>query len=89
VGQAEGRRDSRRHRRKVKATIQNIYIGATFLWFTFRDARKPMGWEHNRIAEYWNEFHGGVVALLLALATVLTIYSFVDYMFNRTLFKSR
>jgi Phosphatidylglycerophosphate synthase len=75
---------------KLKATIQNVYIGATFLWFTFRDARKPMGWEHNRIAEYWNEFHGGVVALTLALATVLTIYSFVDYMFQyRTLFKSR
>ena len=24
---------------KLKATIQNIYNGATFLWFTFRDAR--------------------------------------------------
>ena len=43
---------------KLKATLQNIYIGATFLWFTFRDARKPLGWEHNRMAEYWNQFHG-------------------------------
>ena len=62
---------------KLKATIQNIYIGATFLWFTFRDARKPLGWEHNRFAEYWNQFHGGVVAVTLALATALTVYSFI------------
>ena len=74
---------------KLKATIQNIYIGATFLWFTFRDARKPMGWEHNRFAEYWNQFHGGVVALTLALATALTVYSFAVYLYRyRTLFKT-
>jgi CDP-diacylglycerol--glycerol-3-phosphate 3-phosphatidyltransferase len=75
---------------KLKATIQNIYIGATILWFTFRDARKPMGWEHNRYAEYWNQFHGSVVAITLGLATVLTIYSFVVYIFQyRALFRSR
>ena len=75
---------------KLKATIQNTYIGATFLWFTFRDARKPMGWEHNRMAEYWNEFHGGVVAFTLALATVLTVYSFVVYIYRyRALFQGR
>jgi phosphatidylglycerophosphate synthase len=74
---------------KLKATIQNIYIGATFLWFTFRDARKPMGWEHSRLAEFWNEFHGGVVALTLALATALTVYSFVVYIYRyRMLFKT-
>ena len=67
---------------KLKATLQNIYIGATFLWFTFRDARKPLGWEHNRMAEYWNQFHGGVVALTLALATILTVYSFVVYIYR-------
>ena len=72
---------------KLKATLQNIYIGATFLWFTFRDARKPLGWEHNRMAEYWNQFHGGVVALTLALATILTVYSFVVYIYRyRSLF---
>ncbi|MDX2119957.1 MAG: CDP-diacylglycerol--glycerol-3-phosphate 3-phosphatidyltransferase [Gemmatimonadota bacterium] len=74
---------------KLKATIQNIYIGATFLWFTFRDARKPLGWEHNRFADYWNQFHGGVVALTLALATALTLYSFAVYLYRyRNLFKT-
>ena len=47
---------------KLKTTIQNIFIGAIILWFAFRDARKPMGWEHSRFADYWNQFHGGFVA---------------------------
>ncbi len=53
---------------KLKTTIQNIFVGAIILWFAFRDARKPMGWEHNRYAQYWNEFHGGFVAVTLAVA---------------------
>ena len=48
---------------KLKTAIQNIFIGAVILWFAFRDARKPMGWEHSRFADYWNEFHGGFVAV--------------------------
>jgi CDP-diacylglycerol--glycerol-3-phosphate 3-phosphatidyltransferase len=67
---------------KLKAVIQNVFIGATIIWFAFRDARKPMGWEHSRIAGYWNQFHGGVVALTLGLATVLTVYSFLHYMYR-------
>ena len=74
---------------KLKATFQNIFIGATMLWFTFRDARKPMGWERNPIAEYWNEFHGGFVAVTLLIATALTIWSFISYMYQyRALFRS-
>lgn len=75
---------------KLKTVIQNIYIGATMAWFAFRDARKPMGWEHNRFANYWNEFHGGFVAVTLAVATLLTVYSFVQYIYrNRRLFSTR
>ena len=74
---------------KLKATFQNIFIGATILWFTFRDARKPMGWERNPIAEYWNEFHGGFVAVTLFIATALTIWSFISYIYKyRALFRS-
>jgi CDP-diacylglycerol--glycerol-3-phosphate 3-phosphatidyltransferase len=74
---------------KLKATFQNIFIGATILWFTFRDARKPMGWERNPIAEYWNEFHGGFVAVTLLIATALTIWSFISYIYQyRALFRS-
>ena len=72
---------------KLKTTIQNIFIGAVILWFAFRDARKPMGWEHSRFAAFWNEFHGGFVAVTLAVATLLTVSSFAQYLYrNRRLF---
>jgi CDP-diacylglycerol--glycerol-3-phosphate 3-phosphatidyltransferase len=75
---------------KLKTVIQNIFIGATIAWFAFRDARKPLGWEHSRFADYWNEFHGGFVAVTLAVAALLTVYSFAVYIYrNRYLFSAR
>lgn len=72
---------------KVKAVFQNIFIGAVFLWFAFRDARKPFGWESSPYAQFWNSFHGGFVAVTLGIALVLTISSFVHYLYsNRALF---
>lgn len=74
---------------KLKTTLQSIFIGATIAWFAFKDAIKPMGWETNRFALGWTEFHGGFVALTLAIALVLTIYSFVMYLYrNRGLFSN-
>lgn len=73
---------------KAKTVLQNVYIGATIVWFAYRDARKPLGWEHSRFGEFWNQFHGGVVAVTLGLAAVLTVYSFVVYMYRyRSLFQ--
>ena len=73
---------------KLKSVFQNIFIGATILWFTFRDARKPMGWEHAPFAEFWNSFHGWFVAIALFIALALTITSFVQYLYrHRELFK--
>jgi CDP-diacylglycerol--glycerol-3-phosphate 3-phosphatidyltransferase len=75
---------------KLKTVIQNIFIGAVMLWFAFRDARKPMGWEHNRYAVWWNDFHGGFVAVALAVAAALTVYSFIVYIYRyRSLFSER
>ena len=72
---------------KLKTTLQSIFIGATIAWFAFKDAIKPMGWETNRFAQGWTEFHGGFVAVTLAIALVLTVYSFVLYLYrNRGLF---
>ena len=74
---------------KIKTVLQNIFIGATIAWFAFRDARKPMGWEHSRTAQYWNTFHGDFVALTLIFAAVLTVYSFLLYIYRyRSLFTS-
>ena len=75
---------------KLKTVIQNIFIGAVMLWFAFRDARKPMGWEHNRYAAWWNDFHGGFVAVALAVAAALTVYSFIVYIYRyRALFSEK
>ena len=75
---------------KLKTVIQNIFIGAVMLWFAFRDARKPMGWEHNRYAVWWNDFHGGFVAVALAVAAALTVYSFIVYIYRyRALFSEK
>ena len=75
---------------KLKTVIQNIFIGAIMLWFAFRDARKPMGWERSRFADFWNTFHGSFVAVALAVATLLTVYSFAVYIYRyRHLFSER
>jgi CDP-diacylglycerol--glycerol-3-phosphate 3-phosphatidyltransferase len=75
---------------KLKTAIQNVFIGAVILWFAFRDARKPMGWENSRWADWWNQFHGGFIAVALAVATLLTVYSFFLYLYrNRALFSDR
>ncbi len=75
---------------KLKATFQNIFIGATMAWFAFREARKPLGWEASPFASFWNEFHGGFVAVALAVAVLLTVYSFGVYMYRyRALFSNR
>jgi CDP-diacylglycerol--glycerol-3-phosphate 3-phosphatidyltransferase len=75
---------------KLKTAIQNVFIGAVILWFAFRDARKPMGWENSAWADYWNQFHGGFVAVALGVATLLTVYSFFLYLYrNRALFSDR
>jgi CDP-diacylglycerol--glycerol-3-phosphate 3-phosphatidyltransferase len=68
------------HAGKMKAVLQNVFIGGTLTWFAFRDMVHPFGWEHSRFAQYWHQFHGGFVAATLGIALTLTIYSFVDYM---------
>jgi len=65
---------------KMKAVLQNVFIGGTLTWFAFRDAVGPLGWEHSRFAQYWHQFHGGFVAATLGIALTLTIYSFVAYL---------
>lgn len=65
---------------KLKATFQNIFIGATIAWFAFRDAINPMGWQNAPFARFWTDFHGGFVAITLAIAVALTVWSFAVYL---------
>ena len=72
---------------KLKTVFQAIFIGGTIIWFAFRDAIRPLGWEGEPAARWWNQFHGGFVAVTLAIALVLTVYSFVIYLYRyRNLF---
>jgi CDP-diacylglycerol--glycerol-3-phosphate 3-phosphatidyltransferase len=65
---------------KMKAALQNVFIGGTLAWFAFRDAVRPMGWQSSPFALWWHQFHGGFVAATLGIALTLTIYSFVVYL---------
>jgi CDP-diacylglycerol--glycerol-3-phosphate 3-phosphatidyltransferase len=74
---------------KLKAAFQNIFIGATIAWFAFRNAVKPLGWERSAFARFWTDFHGGFVAITLAVAVILTIWSFAVYIHRyRNLFST-
>jgi hypothetical protein len=46
-----------------------------------------MGWEREAAARWWNQFHGRFVVVSLAIPAVLTVYSFVIYLYRyRALF---
>jgi CDP-diacylglycerol--glycerol-3-phosphate 3-phosphatidyltransferase len=74
---------------KLKATVQNVFIGATIAWFAWKDyvAEQPVaGW----FRDFWDRFHGQVVAVTLAGAVLLTVYSLFVYLYRyRALLKSR
>src|SRR5207245_2885599 len=66
---------------KLKAVVQNVFIGATLFWFAWKDALAAhpfAGWFRN----FWDQFHGAVVAVTLAGAILLTVYSLVVYLYR-------
>ncbi len=73
---------------KAKTVLQNVFIGATIAWFAWKDAlatHRWAGWFRN----FWDDFHGWLVAITLAGAVLLTIYSLGVYLYRyRALLKS-
>ena len=66
---------------KLKALVQNVFIGATIGWFAWKDwlaSHKFAGWFRN----FWDQFHGAVVAITLGIAIILTIYSLAVYLYS-------
>jgi len=66
---------------KLKAVVQNVFIGATIAWFAWKDAiaaHKFAGAFRN----FWDQFHGIFVAVTLAGAIVLTVYSLGVYLYR-------
>ena len=73
---------------KAKALLQNIFIGATIAWFAWKDAIAELKLAGD-FRNYWDQFHGWFVAVTLAGAIVLTVYSLFVYLYRyRALFKT-
>ncbi len=73
---------------KLKAAFQNVFIGATIAWFAWKDALAAHSWA-GWFRNFWDKFHGAVVAITLLGAVVLTVYSLIVYIYRyRKLFKS-
>lgn len=66
---------------KLKAVFQNIFIGATIAWFAWKDLIVEMRWT-GRYRDLWDQFHGAFVAVTLAIAVVLTLYSLGVYLYK-------
>jgi CDP-diacylglycerol--glycerol-3-phosphate 3-phosphatidyltransferase len=66
---------------KLKVIFQDIFVGATIAWFAWKDLLVRMRWT-GRLRDVWDQFHGTLVALTLAVAVVLTLYSLGSYLYR-------
>jgi CDP-diacylglycerol--glycerol-3-phosphate 3-phosphatidyltransferase len=66
---------------KLKAAFQNVFIGATIAWFAWKDALAAHAWA-GRFRNFWDKFHGSVVAITLLGALVLTVYSLIVFIYR-------
>ena len=66
---------------KYKAFLQNVFIGAAILWLALRTGRTERSWDGGGWAA-WEAFHGWFVAVVLAVALVLTVYSMALYLIS-------
>jgi CDP-diacylglycerol--glycerol-3-phosphate 3-phosphatidyltransferase len=67
---------------KLKTIIQDVFIGATILWFAWRDLASTYGWRRGWVGGLWDRVHGWVVAITLGIAVVLTLYSLGIYLYR-------
>ena len=67
---------------KQKALLQSLFIGGALLWFPLRSAAVSEGWVGSGGWAAWSGLHGAWVAVTLAVAVVLTVYSMLDYLWR-------
>ncbi len=73
---------------KLKTIIQDVFIGAMIAWFAWKDMRHAFGWETGWFGEFWERFHGTVIAVTLAITVLVTVYSLGVYIYRyRMLFR--
>jgi CDP-diacylglycerol--glycerol-3-phosphate 3-phosphatidyltransferase len=74
---------------KLKTVVQDIFLGATIGWFAWKDMREHFGWQRWWLGILWEKLHGFTIALTMAVAVILTIYSLLVYLHRyRDLFRS-
>jgi CDP-diacylglycerol--glycerol-3-phosphate 3-phosphatidyltransferase len=66
---------------KLKTVFQNIFIGSTIAWFAWKDLIVEMRWT-GRYRDFWDRFHGTLIAVTLGVAVVLTAYSLAVYLYR-------
>ena len=67
---------------KLKTIFQDIFIGATIAWFAWKDLTAAYGWQTGWLGAFWEQLHGTVVAVTLAVAVVVTVYSLGVYFYK-------
>src|ERR671930_1611833 len=58
---------------KLKAVVQNVFIGATIAWFAWKDAIAEMHLAGD-FRNFWDQFNGWFVSVTLGGAIILTVY---------------
>ena len=66
---------------KRKTLFQLLFAGSLLLWYPLRAIAEARGWD-GALWGFWAQFHGAWVAVTLALAIVLTVYSMLDYLWS-------
>jgi CDP-diacylglycerol--glycerol-3-phosphate 3-phosphatidyltransferase len=63
---------------KWKALFQNFFSGGVLLWYPLHTVSLERGWSGGFWA-FWQGLHGAWIAITLAVAIFLTVFSMVDY----------
>ncbi len=70
---------------KYKALTQNFFVGGLLLWYPLLRSSMAAEWSGG-VWGVWRAFHSTWVAVMLAVAVFLTVYSMIDYLWSyRTL----
>ncbi len=73
---------------KYKALFQNLFVGSEILWLALRSRALERGWD-TPFWSFWKVFHGSFVAITLAIALALTVYSLGVYFWRYRALVSR
>ena len=66
---------------KYKSLVTNFFIGSLLLWYPLFLSATEAGWTHG-FWDAWQILHTGFVAVTLAVAVFLTLFSLADYVWR-------